>query len=96
MRRGDTGTRRCDYRSKRDAYPVYAMGDARIVDIQPRVKPEGTEYRLVFTVTCLLEAFCIAFPYAPGDRLAVFAMSAHATVDVASLAAVTNSTPSPG
>lgn len=51
-----------DYQSPRDAYPVYAMGDARLVAIQHRVQSGGDnkttreritdEYRLVFTQTC--------------------------------------------
>lgn len=38
--------------SARDAYPVYAMGDATITDIQPRTDNRGTEYRFVFTISC--------------------------------------------
>lgn len=41
-----------EYNSPRDAYEVYAMADSRLVDIGPRVKPQGTEYRLVFSMTC--------------------------------------------
>ncbi|MSU20542.1 MAG: hypothetical protein EXS30_04025 [Pedosphaera sp.] len=41
-----------DYKSPRDAYEVYAMADSRLVDIQPRIKKEGTEYRMVFSMTC--------------------------------------------
>jgi spermidine synthase len=33
---------------------------------------------LVFTVSCLLEALCIVLPYAAGDRIALFALAAHA------------------
>jgi spermidine synthase len=33
---------------------------------------------LAFTVSCLLEALCIVLPYAAGDRLALFALAAHA------------------
>lgn len=40
--------------SPRDAYPVYAMAEAHIVDIQPRVKPGYTEYRFVFSLSCRL------------------------------------------
>ncbi len=40
------------FNSPRDTYPVYAMADATITDIQPRVKPNGTEYRLVFAHSC--------------------------------------------
>ena len=41
-----------DFRSARDAYPVYAMADSRLVDIQPRTNERGTEYRMVFSMTC--------------------------------------------
>ncbi|MEK9201251.1 MAG: hypothetical protein AAB909_04750 [Patescibacteria group bacterium] len=40
------------FRSPRDKYEVYAMADARLVSIEPRVKPEYTEYRLVFSMSC--------------------------------------------
>ncbi len=40
------------YNSPRDAYPVYAMADAQIVDIQPRTNNKGTEYRFVFAHSC--------------------------------------------
>lgn len=40
------------YNSPRDAYPVYAMADAQIVDIQPRTNDKGTEYRFVFAHSC--------------------------------------------
>lgn len=43
-----------DFFSSRDTYPVYAMADATIVDIQERVAPEGNEYRLVFSMSCKL------------------------------------------
>ncbi len=42
------------FNSPRDKYEVYAMADARLVSIEPRVKPEYTEYRLVFTISCRL------------------------------------------
>ena len=42
------------FHSPRDKYEVYAMADARLVSIEPRVKPEYTEYRLVFTISCRL------------------------------------------
>src|SRR3989304_6603375 len=42
------------FNSPRDKYEVRAMADSNIVDIQPRVKPEGTEYRFVFTISCTL------------------------------------------
>ncbi len=41
-----------DYKSPRDAYPVYAMADAMITDIGERTTERGTEYRLVFTHSC--------------------------------------------
>jgi hypothetical protein len=41
-----------DYQSARDSYPVYAMADATITDIQPRTNSRGTEYRLVFAHSC--------------------------------------------
>jgi len=40
------------FNSPRDTYEVRAMADSNIVDIQPRVRPEGTEYRFVFTISC--------------------------------------------
>lgn len=40
------------YNSPRDAYPVYAMADAVVTDIQPRTNNRGTEYRFVFTHSC--------------------------------------------
>lgn len=42
------------FHSERDKYEVYAMADANLVEIQPRVKPEYTEYRLVFSMSCKL------------------------------------------
>lgn len=41
-----------DYMSKRDIYEVYAMADATITDIGERTNERGTEYRLVFSITC--------------------------------------------
>jgi len=38
--------------SPRNAYPVYAMADSRIVDISSRTNDRGTEYRLVFSYSC--------------------------------------------
>jgi hypothetical protein len=40
------------FNSPRDTYPVYAMADAKIVDIQPRTNERGTEYRFVFSMSC--------------------------------------------
>lgn len=42
------------FRSQKDTYEVRAMADSTIVDIQPRVRPEFTEYRLVFSISCKL------------------------------------------
>ncbi len=41
-----------DYKSARDSYEVYAMADSRLVDIGPRTTDRGTEYRMVFSMTC--------------------------------------------
>lgn len=41
-----------DYKSKRDAYPVYAMADATLTDISERTTERGVEYRLVFAHSC--------------------------------------------
>lgn len=40
------------YNSPRDSYPVYAMADATITNIQPRTNDRGTEYRFVFAYSC--------------------------------------------
>jgi len=40
------------FTSPRDTYPVYAMADARLVDVQPRDTEQGREYRMVFSMTC--------------------------------------------
>lgn len=40
------------FNSPRDTYPVYAMADSRLVDIQPRDTDRGREYRMVFSMTC--------------------------------------------
>ena len=40
------------FTSPRDAYPVFAMADARLVDVQPRDTERGREYRMVFSMTC--------------------------------------------
>ncbi len=42
------------FHSPRDQYEVRAMADAQLVDVQPRVKPQYTEYRLVFSISCRL------------------------------------------
>lgn len=42
------------FRSPRDTYEVRAMADSVLVDIQPRRKPDYTEYRLVFSISCRL------------------------------------------
>lgn len=41
-----------DNRSARDSYEVFAMTDSNLVDIGERTTNLGTEYRLVFTVSC--------------------------------------------
>lgn len=40
------------YNSPRDSYPVYAMADATITNIQPRTNDRGTEYRFVLAYSC--------------------------------------------
>ncbi|MEK7202558.1 MAG: hypothetical protein AAB669_03475 [Patescibacteria group bacterium] len=45
------------FNSPRDTYPVYAMADSKIVDIQPRTNERGTEYRFVFTMTCTFQYY---------------------------------------
>lgn len=40
------------FNSPRDTYPVYAMANAHIVDIQSRASGRGVEYRMVFTMSC--------------------------------------------
>lgn len=41
------------FQSPRDTYPVFAMADAHVVDIQPRYTPNhGTDYRLIFAHSC--------------------------------------------
>lgn len=42
------------FNSPRDTYEVRAMADANLVEIQPRIKPEYTEYRMVFSMSCTL------------------------------------------
>lgn len=42
------------FQSPRDTYNVYAMADAKIVDISPRTNDKGTEYRFVFSMSCKL------------------------------------------
>ncbi len=42
------------FNSPRDTYEVRAMADSIIVELQPRVKPEYTEYRFVFSISCTL------------------------------------------
>ncbi|MBI2592187.1 hypothetical protein HYW36_01800, partial [Candidatus Saccharibacteria bacterium] len=41
-----------DYKSARDAYPVYAMADATLSEIEQRTTERGVEYRLVFAHSC--------------------------------------------
>ena len=42
------------FRSPRDTYEVRAMADARLVDIGERTTDKGTEYRLIFAMSCKL------------------------------------------
>lgn len=42
------------FHSPRDTYEVFTMADSVLVDVQPRVKPEYTEYRMVFSISCKL------------------------------------------
>lgn len=46
-----------DFNSPLDAYPVYAMADAKLVEVQPRNFATGAkkvEYRMVFAMSCKL------------------------------------------
>lgn len=46
-----------DYNSPLDSYPVYAMADAKLVEVQPRTFATGVkkvEYRMVFALSCKL------------------------------------------
>lgn len=59
------------FNSPRDAYPVFAMANARLVDIQPRTTERGTEYRLVFSMTCtFLYYYDLVTSLAPDVRAA--------------------------
>ncbi len=40
------------FNSPRDTYPVFAMADARLVEIESRDTERGIEYRMVFTMSC--------------------------------------------
>ncbi|MCR4324753.1 MAG: hypothetical protein NUV69_03650 [Candidatus Curtissbacteria bacterium] len=42
------------FRSPRDTYEVRAMADAKLVAVEPRKKPDYTEYRMVFSMSCRL------------------------------------------
>src|SRR3990172_7617510 len=42
------------FQSPRDKYGVYAMANSKIVDIGERTNAKGTEYRLVFSLSCKL------------------------------------------
>ena len=42
------------FNSPRDTYEVVAMADAKLVDISERTNDRGTEYRLVFSMSCKL------------------------------------------
>src|SRR3989344_5271720 len=57
------------FNSPRDTYPVYAMADSKIVDIQPRTNERGTEYRFVFTMSCtFLYYYDLVTSLAPGIK----------------------------
>ncbi len=42
------------FQSPRDKYGVYVMADSKLVDIGERTNAKGTEYRLVFSLSCKL------------------------------------------
>lgn len=71
-----------DFNSPRDAYEVYAMADSRLVEIQPRTNERGTEYRMVFSVTCtFLYYYDLVTSLAP-DIKAVYDRSDRGRVDI--------------
>lgn len=71
-----------DFKSPRDTYEVYAMADARLVDIQPRTNERGTEYRLVFSVTCtFLYYYDLVTSLAP-DIKAVYDRRGRGHIDI--------------
>jgi hypothetical protein len=71
-----------DYQSPRDAYEVYAMADSRLVDIQPRTNERGTEYRMVFSVTCtFLYYYDLVTSLAPNIK-AVYDKSGRGRIDI--------------
>jgi hypothetical protein len=71
-----------DFKSPRDAYEVYAMADSRLVDIQPRTNERGTEYRLVFSVTCTFLYYYDLLTSLSPDIKAVYDKSDHGHVDI--------------
>ncbi|MBI4033448.1 hypothetical protein HY379_00435 [Candidatus Saccharibacteria bacterium] len=41
-----------DYKSRRDAYPVYAMADSTLTEVELRTTERGIEYRMIFAHSC--------------------------------------------
>jgi len=71
-----------EFKSPRDAYEVYAMADSRLVEIQPRTNDRGTEYRMVFSVTCtFLYYYDLVTSLAP-DIKAAYDRSDRGHVDI--------------
>lgn len=71
-----------DFKSARDAYEVYAMADSRLVDIQPRTNERGTEYRMVFSVTCtFLYYYDLVTSLAP-DIKTIYDRSGRGHIDI--------------
>lgn len=67
-----------DYNSGPDAYPVYAMADALLVDISSRASQFGTdEYRLVFSLSCKLFYYYDLVTKLAPDILAEFNAHGH-------------------
>ena len=71
------------FNSPRDAYPVYAMADARLVDIQPRDTDRGREYRMVFSMTCTFLYYYDLVTSLSPDILAAFENRGFRGLDIA-------------
>lgn len=81
-----------DYNSPRDSYPVYAMGDARLVQVQHRTEQpqdnqktrqtETSEYRLVFSQSCTFFYYYDLLTSLTPDLLAQVGNEAYASVDI--------------
>ncbi|MEK7113058.1 MAG: hypothetical protein AAB875_07150 [Patescibacteria group bacterium] len=71
-----------DYNSPRDSYEVYAMADARITDIQPRVTPRGTEYRFVFSITCTFYYYYDLVTSLAPDIKTLYDKSSRGSIDI--------------